>query len=689
MIGTLLRNELRMLLRDTRTLLIAVVAPLLLFPLFIVTMDRVEDREQERLGEARYSYAIAGPEVAWADSLISDAVSLELASDSQLVRLDRAPLTVPVDAPLERVDSILRAGDVHLVAVGRMSSASDSLNEGLRVVELRYRANSDLSRRARDHLAARLVEVRGLERDRRFATAGFPVPTDSVFPVRSENVATAGKEAGLLLGQLLIPFLVLLMISGGSIVAADTISGEKERGTLETLLTTAAGRGEIVQSKLLAIAVVGLVVALVNVANLVLYLKIGLLELPADLSVRLTLVQLGALALLFLPLAALVAAALLLLSGIARSYREYQIYFFPLFLVFLLPSLAALLPGVELRSAIVAVPISGIAVATTALLVGEASFLWGGAAFASTALAAGVLLARTQASLSNERLISQGRDEADFRGGAALFPRHVLAWFLGLWVIFFLVSLWFGEQLGLRGSIIVNLVGIFLGGAAFLLERYRLDPIEALSLRRPHWSAWPATLIGAPSLLVLGIGLSEVVNRWIFPVPESIIEAFGRGLTLDVSLWQLTFFLAVLPGILEEIAFRGVLLHGLRKALRSPIGAALACGAIFGLFHVSLFRIIPTGVLGIALAAVVIRTGSIYPAMLWHFLNNAMAILPAELGWITLDASSSIPLWVYLAAGAGALVSLLIFIRSPRPPGMRPHGRSSSDGRALVDRPPL
>jgi sodium transport system permease protein len=661
MIGPLLRNELRMLLRDTRTILIAVVAPLALLPAYILITGFVENREAERIESATYTYALVGPEAAWGARTVAAAVALP--ADSGEVRTTFEAWELPdAVAPGDRealADSLLREGEIQLVVVARDAQAADSLDADTPVLALRYRSESDLSRAARGRLEDRLDRYRETVRGERYDAAGFPVERSAVAIVVDQNVATAGKEGGLFLARVLLPLVVMLMLAGGSIIAADTISGEKERGTLETLLTSAARRSEIVRAKLLAVIVVGLAVVVVNVANLALYLTIGVLELPEGLALQLTVGQLGLLLVMFVPLAGLVAAALLLISGFAKSYREYQLYQPVVFLLFLLPSLAALLPGLELRSAVVLLPIAGLSVATSAVLAGGWSALWGLAAIASTGVAAVLLLRWVEIVLSNERLItSAGWDEADFRGGAALFPRHVLTWFLALWVVFFLVSLWFGESLGVRGQIVINLVGVFLGGSAWLVHRYRLDPVEVLSLRRPGWTAWPAVAIGAPSFLVLGMGVAQLVNTYLFPVPESLLEAFSRGLTLDLGVIQLLFFLSLMPGVLEEIAFRGVLLHGLRKRLSSPWVAAVACGAIFGLFHVSLFRIVPTGLLGVALAMVVIRTRSIYPAMLWHLLNNALALIPAHFGWI--DADFAVPAWGFVVAGFGVVASFVL-----------------------------
>jgi len=666
MIGPLLRNELRMLLRDTRTLVIAFLAPLIGLPAYILIANAVDSRETERVESATYSWALAGDEPQWGGQLVADALALPEDSGQAPTLFELRPVRPGERGRQAVADSLLRAGELELVVIARDPTPADSLRVETRIIEIHYRSDSDLSSRARERLGQRLERLREVERDRRYLSAGFTIDRAEAVVVSETNVASASKQSGQLLARFLLPLIVGLMLAGGGIIAADTISGEKERGTLETLLTTAASRTEIVRAKLLAIVVVGLAVVVINLANLMLYVTIGVLELPASLAIDLPPAELGMLLLLFMPLAGLVAAGLLLMSGVSKSYREYQLYQPVVFIVVLIPSLAGLLPGLDLEGVIAFIPVAGVAVATSAVLVGEWSLPWALVAWGSSAAAALLLLRQVEAVLSNERLISSAAfDEAEFRGGPALFPRHVISWFLGLWVLFFLCSLWFGEALGLRGQIVVNLVGVFLGGSAWIVRRYRLDPVEVLSLRAPGWTSWPAVAIGAPSFLVLAMGIAQLVNTYLFPIPQSMLEAFARGLTLDLGLLQVLFFLAVMPGVLEEIAFRGVLLHGLRKRLRRSWAAALACGAIFGVFHVSLFRVVPTGLLGVVLALVVIRTRSLYPAIAWHFMNNALALVPAQQGWIEPDAA--VPVWGFGLAGLGVVTSFLLL----RPAGAR------------------
>ena len=149
-----------------------------------------------------------------------------------------------------------------------------------------------------------------------------------------------------------------------------------------------------------------------------------------------------------------------------------------------------------------------------------------------------------------------------------------------------------------------------------------------------------------------------------------------------MPLWEMVFLVAVVPGIFEELAFRGVLLHGLSRRLR-PVPLALTVGLLFGLFHMNLWRIPPTAYLGTLLATVVLLTGSIYPAMLWHAVNNVAALIPVELAWVTEDYQ--FPLWVYLTAATvlAAAFAVLWCTRRPYPiPLLRPATTSRVGGRA-------
>src|SRR6185436_12403317 len=119
--------------------------------------------------------------------------------------------------------------------------------------------------------------------------------------------------------------------------------------------------------------------------------------------------------------------------------------------------------------------------------------------------------------------------------------------------------------------------------------------------------------------------------------------------------------IAILPAICEEFAFRGILLNGLKRKL-SPVVLVVGIGIIFGLFHMSLFRIAPTAALGMILTLIAIMTGSIFPGMVLHAGNNAFAFIGGE--WLT---SETLRPAHYVAATAIFLLSLWVIYRNKTP----------------------
>lgn len=633
--GTLFRHELRMLVRDTRMLVITFGVPLIAFPLLVLVFRGVEERESRRLEETVFRYSVVGPRADEARDILSEALAGTEARFEELAA--------------EHADSLLTTGALHVVVEATTAETDATGASNLPLLRLRFRAANDFSRAASAELERRLAEHRLQARDDILRSAGFPVRAEDVLPVEPRNLADPEREGSALLGLALTPFVLLLMLTGGSIVAVDTLTGEKERGTLETLLTTGAERSDVVRAKQAAIVFFGLVLVVVNLLNILGWLVLGFIDLPAGMILALGPPDLLVLLTLMAPLTLLVANALLLLSGVVDSYKEYQIAFFPLLLGFIGLAVLGMLPGMELRSPVALVPVAGIGVAVREVAAGRHDWLFLALPALSTGAFGWALSRFTGRALSTERLVGGAMvQEAEYLGGPAVFPLRVLRWVALLWALFFIFSQWVGAWVGIRGQVTFNLVVLFGGGALAMIRAYDLPWKRALFLRPPRPTVWLATLIGAPAGYVTGLGLASLVSAYLFPVPQSVLEAFGEVLLDEtVPLWQMVLFFALMPALFEEVAFRGVILYGLRSRLK-PLALCLAVGAIFGIFHVSLFRIIPTAYLGALLAATVLLTGSLLPAILWHFLNNSLALVPAQLGWVGLD--TELPGWAYLVS---------------------------------------
>jgi sodium transport system permease protein len=211
-------------------------------------------------------------------------------------------------------------------------------------------------------------------------------------PLEVEEVTVASKEQeGRAMLALMLPYMLILMCLAGAVYPAiDVGAGEKERGTLETLLVSPASRGDLVLGKLLVVFVTSLLAAALNIGSLAVSLGMGLMpDLGASIPIGVDPVGAAVALVLMLPLAAVFASSLLAISIFAKSFKEAQTYFGPLNMIVILPAFFSFIPGVELTLPLSLVPIVNVSLAIKETLSG--TYKWGCLAviFASTiALAA-------------------------------------------------------------------------------------------------------------------------------------------------------------------------------------------------------------------------------------------------------------------------------------------------------------
>jgi sodium transport system permease protein len=312
-------------LRDRRTLIVMILLPALIMPLATLGIPYLEQRQQRVLKTTTPPVAIVGQaeglvHLAHKTKLIRP-VTVQTADPVRALRDRRVLAIVQVPPRMEAI--IARDGQVH---VGIQYDASDSESTAARdkVVDL-------ISRYSQQVVASRL-RARHLN------------PADLLPIVLDErNVATERQLSGLLLAGLLPFFIAMWAVVGGMSAAVDLAAGEKERGTLESLLITPPSREAIVLGKFLAVLTTSMGAVIIVVVAMMLSLRWGypyLLHTTKRLDVSLPLgtavVMLGV-ALLF---SALVSAIQLAISIYARAPREAQQYVTPLYFVIVMPALA-------------------------------------------------------------------------------------------------------------------------------------------------------------------------------------------------------------------------------------------------------------------------------------------------------------------------------------------------------------
>jgi len=145
-----------------------------------------------------------------------------------------------------------------------------------------------------------------------------------------------------------------------------------------------------------------------------------------------------------------------------------------------------------------------------------------------------------------------------------------------------------------------------------------------------------------------------------------------------VPLFELLLVIAILPGICEELLFRGFILSGLRGA---GLWAIPLTALLFGLAHSSIYRILPTFLIGLFITVLAWRTRSIVPGMLAHAINNGMIATLVRLrpSWMHAAAEHNVP-WSWMAIGALNLAVAFALLGRGKAHAMEPAGDLASAG---------
>jgi len=387
---TIYRKELREALRDRRTLISMFVVPAVIMPMIFFLF-----------GTATYHVvkkAKAQPPV----------IAVVGGSDSPSVQTGlKAAGFVVVSAPPDWRECI---ADKRLRAVVEIPERFEALLAEHAAAEVKiYHYEGELkSGFAVGELRRFFSELRELALAERLAARELPTSFARPFEISTENVAPPEKVGGNAFGGFIPYLLILLCFTGVIYPAIDLTAGEKERGTLETLLCSPASRLDIVLGKFLLVLTVSLTTVACSLVSMTASLLVGGLAMIGSgrMAAQLSGANDGAAALplldpvglvgvvvLVLPLAVLFAAGALTISLFARTQKEAQTYLAPLIAVVILPAVAGLLPGVELNATLALVPVLNVTLACKELVSGV--WPWGQLAliFGSTCIYAATALA--------------------------------------------------------------------------------------------------------------------------------------------------------------------------------------------------------------------------------------------------------------------------------------------------------
>lgn len=188
--------------------------------------------------------------------------------------------------------------------------------------------------------------------------------------------------------------------------------------------------------------------------------------------------------------------------------------------------------------------------------------------------------------------------------------------------IFFLSSI-LGAQLGVAGTVIHEMILAGIGVGVFVIFRGKLKVV--FPFKKPELAKITGTIVLWIGTYFFAMMVTMIVS---FFFPEEVFGASeGVNYLIDhMSIILGIFVVALTPAICEEVAFRGALLGCFRGAKNKWIGIIIV-SLIFGACHGSIWRMIPTAILGVAMGYILLETDNMIYNILFHFINNAIPVL--------------------------------------------------------------
>ena len=714
--GRLCMKELRESLRDRRTVITLVLMPLLIYPLLSLVLNRVllnnisaKARQTVTVGMSAEIEGSPFPEfllTGW--SLLADRehspVFLEpvlKASKNQLASAEGEPESALPEPDLLIIDGNvsdeLTNGTVDLVILrklrtreqlpGAVPPQTGSTQPGINAsgalgdYEIQYRMNDPVSERAlqvveRAFAAFNNASARSLlgEQHDPIRLMATPVSLPSNY---ADMLAT------------MIPLVLVLMTMAGAVYPAiDLTAGERERGTMEALVVSPTPSYILLLAKYSAVVTVSLLTALANLLAMTITLWASGMGRVIFGQATLSTAMVGQVLALLILFTTFFSALLLAITSFARSFKEAQAYLIPVMLLALTPGVLSLLPGIRFTNLMATIPLVNIVLLARQLLTNSVE--WNTALvavictgiYAATALAVASRLFGSDASMQG----SQGSWRDLLRRPAQISdypqPDQMAMTMAVLFPLYFVASSVLpgtsdalATRLGIAALVSFTLI---LGLPLLVSWIRRLNFQTTFRLyagTQQQWMMW------LPAMLVLGLSTWTIAHE-VFYYSQMLIGTIDANRLGDVAKFAnqlrelplvfVLFVFAITPAVCEEFFFRGFVLGSLHKL--STVMAIVVSSLLFGLMHVltsnvlMVERFLPTALIGVLLAVIALRTGSIWPGMIFHAIHNGLQFTLnhfrdelAKWDYMVKEGSHLPATWLIAGAGATALgLSLLM-----------------------------
>ena len=661
------QRELRDQLRDRRTLFTIAILPLMLYPLLGMTLLQVAQFNKEH----PTNVGIVGLDELPADPplLQEGKFNLSFCSEDEGKLL---ALALEEQIPAEILEAIPESGNnadnaelnelqtrlaIHdfdaliYFPEGFRSSLENpeqfrSQNGTPPEIQIYLNSAKDKSRMANDRLKLILARWRQFIVDSRLTEKKVTDWEREPFKFAQMDMASEeGKRAAI--WSRILPFIVLVWaLTGAFYPAIDLCAGEKERGTLETLLVSPAMRSEIVIGKLLTIMSFSIATSALNLLSMGLtgIFLLGQLNANGDGAMMdfgpPPVSAFGWLAVILIPIAALFGSLSLAVASFAKSSKEGQYYLMPLLMIALPLMMLPMLPAAELSFGSSLIPVTGLMLLMRSFIEGRyldaAPYILPVVGITLVCCTASVRWAIRQ--FNNESVLFRESERIGLgtwlkslmrdRGPLPTFGQAILCGIIILMLRFY-GSAAAGmpvDFLGFAKITVIGLIAFVAAPAMFMAIFLTTNPLKTLLLDSLHVRGILAAVLLALLLHPTSLGIGFLVQT-IFPFNPELLE-FNKQIAsfLDgVPFFYVLLVLAFAPAVLEELTFRGFVLSGLYTE-KNKWQAIIVSSMFFGVAHLILQQSITATLTGCVLGFIAVQTRSIFPCIAFHFVHNGMSL---------------------------------------------------------------
>lgn len=613
---TLFKRELTDILRDKKTLFMMLVVPIIIYPLLIIGMTFLMSSVMN--SQAEKTYLVAFDEEDELAAKIADII--ENNPDKLSYKLEIVQKSDCKNA--------LEAGDIDIY----VSKASDGR------IALCYLSAKDRSNTALDALTDAFEIYREELQKERIDEAGLDADY-LLNPIHyeGEDLSSTEESVGNMIGSIIPFFIVTMILLGALYPSIDVTAGEKERGTLETLLTLPITNFEMIMSKFLAVSCIACASAILNVFSMggaMAFLVSSSMSLAEDINLEIhyeTFIPGILFTLVVMVFFALLVTAVCMCTCVfAKNFKEANNYVTPVMLIFMFGSYAAMIPDLELTAQTAAIPIVNVALLVEGLFQFQYNYgLFAIVLFSNVAYSLLAILILGKIYNSEAVLFSEGLSSVRiFTRRSEMKEKQmpgygdlILLLCLVLLLIFYVGS--FAQIKWGFGGVVIQQLIILLCPVLYAWYM-KADAKKLFSIKKPGVSQVAGgILFGIAAFLC-----AMIVGVLLVPFfPES-----ADGLTqLDDMLTSqpavvLILVVALMPAIGEELLFRGFVMGTLKNKCTGVI-AVLVTTLLFAAYHMSLIKMFTIGIIGFGLTYAAYKSGSIVTSMCMHFLNNLLSVL--------------------------------------------------------------